>query len=1588
MFHSGRFSGVQYFLNPPLCYRDANSQEEPKPLLHPEVDLASSVLQTLREATDEEYQDALARDAARTAARASETDPDTDKIVTIIIDPNNSNNNENDATAEASHVQESHCIHPFGSSCHGQVGDDKPLFREVFAEPSLLHKQLFDMDSGASNIQERIAESMNKGLHGLKLKTNPQALKNLSNGAKSAENLKNIFKSHRLLETDKSNNLDLTSAKIPMLRHNPVRNKLNNPLIHLRPLDLGINKFINRARESEDDSSDDSDNNLESTIITQEKIADDTHSNRLRLGFKPLLPANSLKLPKSTPLSLENLLNLKDVELIPPKANKFKLNIPQLKLPNLGGGSANTRKILRLRNTPYFKNKEPNVVNDGEVEATELVTNIEAIPRQTLVETEILDVMPNPSENHHITDLDGDNFESSTIPINEQFVSNNCNSDFLQKNASTALTDTPPEEENIISINEGENMENEEFEADEMYPPIEGTDFNDVEVETEEFVENEVNDRDMDTDTSNIDIDTDNGSFFTNNNNENTINKGHEVGVTENSLLREDCLGNLVDNQDSLSETSNDDFQFMSQERDNFEDVKLLSDDQFNTEFQQENEEVTLRSSNRALPTLRQNILLKLRTLSKPNTKVLTFTRYRKPDIVSERANKESQDPDLVLEPSHFSLAKEESTETLRAVQIDNESQDIDESVTSQENIEDFQPFSGQEKVRKPLGCKANSNFTFDAKTKTNSSFWDLSTEATEATKITDSKILPLSHTEFSDPIKSPLSHTEILDSVTKPFSSIDALPNNDDIIGNENSGELDDNNIAENEDSTSPGNLDSSDIATATTQEETRPNEEEEEAYEPNIAILDSTTITSSDAIPQSDEIFSNSYIDELDVNNVPENEDNTCPVNLDSSSTTTPITRDEITPDISIDNNVGINEMSAEASESFVNIAQQSMSSQPRASLFDNLIVQPPSLFDNNLFNRPLNLNAPLPTLDDLTRSLTGILGTNQERDDLPFDESTELDSPNISDRAMATDSSTTSSKSLFPPLKPLKDINLDIFQIKPLTQTGLFIPKIPSLNLNTYKAKLAVPQNLKLKPIKLQSTLGNNDGLLGAALTLGPTKTQLGRTKPIFKSSSLFNNKGSDLMGSALTNIPTIDELTDQIRANAESLLSFPLTTPRKNLVGNGIRSGPSIGDLPDNIRSHTENTMRSLQQTLSSTLKQASAKNAEKLAKPNLDLAEMVTSARDDMNDKLKAIHLDLNDKLTSLHKSIADQTKLPKFRSLGMSNIKLPSIIANQKGTTLGRAKPRLISPTSVSHKRPTSQVKKPSSQNTMRMSTTRPKYADQRTFRPFKISKAASSLTSKTVEVPKLTTTSAKPPFSRPLYRDASVKLKEAKPLTSATEPLFGGHKRPLKKQFKPFGEFKVSFSSTPRPAVSSIRKSIHTSGPLKTTPKPASTKPFVFGQRLKSTSDSKGFASEVKPSQIPFSAEQPLNTEENVQDTSRTHIVSNPRTTQTKLGVLKFGDTIESSLFKPIIPSLKSPQLALPKIPENSFLTKIREALKSRQVNNTSSQVQSLGLIKSPDLDTARSASENKEIVLSQEPLKENVSYKCKMVCVREPRK
>ncbi|KAG6464505.1 hypothetical protein O3G_MSEX014568 [Manduca sexta] len=93
--------------------KSPDSKEDPKNLLEPEVGLASSVLETLRAATDEEYRDALARDAARSRAAEDATPEESAQNIVTIILPDAS---DEDIVSEPSHVQESRCIHPLGST--------------------------------------------------------------------------------------------------------------------------------------------------------------------------------------------------------------------------------------------------------------------------------------------------------------------------------------------------------------------------------------------------------------------------------------------------------------------------------------------------------------------------------------------------------------------------------------------------------------------------------------------------------------------------------------------------------------------------------------------------------------------------------------------------------------------------------------------------------------------------------------------------------------------------------------------------------------------------------------------------------------------------------------------------------------------------------------------------------------------------------------------------------------------------------------------------------------------------------------------------------------------------------------------------------------------------------------------------------------------------------------------------------------------------------------------------------------------------------------------------------------------------------
>ncbi|XP_061382544.1 putative leucine-rich repeat-containing protein DDB_G0290503 [Danaus plexippus] len=162
--------------------RQVDGKEEPKPLLNPEVGLASSVLETLREVSDQEYQDALARDVARSALRSMNTNAEADEtgdesknVVKIILGPRH--NTDMDTISEPSHNHETRCIHPSpGQENVFEQYQEQPqrkLYKHfILSKPVVgLQKNIFDMDNSPSDIQESVVTVRPSVLDNIKMKT-------------------------------------------------------------------------------------------------------------------------------------------------------------------------------------------------------------------------------------------------------------------------------------------------------------------------------------------------------------------------------------------------------------------------------------------------------------------------------------------------------------------------------------------------------------------------------------------------------------------------------------------------------------------------------------------------------------------------------------------------------------------------------------------------------------------------------------------------------------------------------------------------------------------------------------------------------------------------------------------------------------------------------------------------------------------------------------------------------------------------------------------------------------------------------------------------------------------------------------------------------------------------------------------------------------------------------------------------------------------------------------------------------------------------------------------------------------------------
>lgn len=730
----------------------------------------------------------------------------------------------------------------------------------------------------------------------------------------------------------------------------------------------------------------------------------------------------------------------------------------------------------------------------------------------------------------------------------------------------------------------------------------------------------------------------------------------------------------------------------------------------------------------------------------------------------------------------------------------------------------------------------------------------------------------------------------------------------------------------------------------------------------------------------------------------------------------------------------NVKNNEMASDASENVNELIEFDDAMQ--LPLRQNSILQPISLSDFNLPSLPkldlsdvLNINDPFKLAD--------MFSARENLDSIPFNH----DDPMVKQSMSA---STSSFNSILPPLPTFEDVNIDILQLNPLSTA---MPAIPKLNLNSFKTRLAIPESLQLKPLLLESSVGNEKGVIGASITLGADKNE-GRFTNMLQEASL---KKPNILRSPLGTWPSLEDLRSTMWENAQNLFSTPLETTSRNVVEDTLRSGQV---LTENLRVEAENTVKDIHRNLKSTLKGVGLGNnglisSTSFRSPN-DLFEEISRRHGDVNDKLKGIQYDLSDRLETLRNNIFDEYRTPYLGSSIFDGL-----------PTLGSSMPKqtLIKPRSKSSNFSGRNSKKAASTSN---TGTKGKFITRTPDKNRAKMPTASSITNlKAIKNPAFK--NARPPIFKALGKDARTSQ-----LFSRDEPSksifpkskinnYETNRLTLKKPPSPIfskNMVKISFSTTELPP---ILKS-NSDSRFKELPRPKSSSRNTLSPLLRSTSsdktgflnllkDSSVFASEPVPSRLKV----PIKEKQNIKDVLK--LSNNPETTsmETDIKVNKDIATVVATTTRPKFdlkitksksPTLnksfgaqlgqltlnrssmkpksslisdgtidkvtsapfrnqpsKIPPLSWPRTVDDKFLTKVREALRARLAGingslNSNSKLTDLGkssnlktdlTTTSKGVDMARSASDN-IVVSAPEPgvMKENVSYSCKMLCTK----
>ncbi|XP_048482517.1 uncharacterized protein LOC119693884 [Plutella xylostella] len=405
--------------------RPNDQKEDPKPLLHPEVGLANNFLETLREATDEEYRDAVARDAARAADTDAMIDPQQEasrNIVTIILKPPLQPEDDEDVLASGTHIQESRCI-------HSPLGNERSAFESPqILMPSLLteimhipgiqrmnkrRNNLLHLDNGgsASNVAENIVESPKEGKSMAFPKGKLSSVNSGQDDPDTASSMRSDSQpvQDKVIKTDKIRKIPDFNVKSAINDINDRIKRLNAKLKkpHVSNLTMKDRNIDTTSLRSNDANIDNcpAPSNVQGNELgrsTDGSSATDSQATSRSL----LIPNNDVK-----NILTSNIFKLKDVELVPTNKNTdVKMTIPNLKLPSIDDlitqSKANTPEPFKIPTlSDLFRNSilNPEKKIDTEVIPPEntgvaSTTDIDSSEKMHSVQTEILDSVPKTTD--------------------------------------------------------------------------------------------------------------------------------------------------------------------------------------------------------------------------------------------------------------------------------------------------------------------------------------------------------------------------------------------------------------------------------------------------------------------------------------------------------------------------------------------------------------------------------------------------------------------------------------------------------------------------------------------------------------------------------------------------------------------------------------------------------------------------------------------------------------------------------------------------------------------------------------------------------------------------------------------------------------------------------------------------------------------------------------------------------------------------------------------------------------------------------------------------------------------------------------